>query len=228
MWNSFLDKLLGFCGTWWHWYAKVTYLPFLILSLFGDPIQNYSFNHTAFSNIVQVTDYARDLEEMQMVSKEDYLVSLRRHGSLDSFVTVFLCILLHVFLFWVGMSRALEAISSFDDKLLLKRARIGGKLGHLKTFSNTIIFLFYRKSSAFSRGFPKYRGLSRYALIMVCIATFLCQTQLGAHYILVLYIMTIFACLLNCMSGPFMLNNSGLWSDHVTYGYLLGFVHGVL
>ncbi|CAL9041878.1 AP2-like ethylene-responsive transcription factor SMOS1 isoform X1 [Musa acuminata AAA Group] len=42
-----------------------------------------------------VTDYARDLEEMQMVSKEDYLVSLRR------------------------------------------------------------------KSSAFSRGFPKYRGLSR-------------------------------------------------------------------
>ncbi|RWW73134.1 hypothetical protein BHE74_00019015, partial [Ensete ventricosum] len=45
----------------------------------------------------KVTDYARDLEEMQMVSKEDYLV----------------------------------------------------------------------KSSAFSRGFPKYRGLSRYALIMV-------------------------------------------------------------
>jgi hypothetical protein len=26
-----------------------------------------------------VSDYARDLEEMQMVSKEDYLVSLRRH-----------------------------------------------------------------------------------------------------------------------------------------------------
>jgi hypothetical protein len=29
--------------------------------------------------LVQVSDYARDLEEMQMISKEDYLVSLRRY-----------------------------------------------------------------------------------------------------------------------------------------------------
>jgi hypothetical protein len=28
---------------------------------------------------IQVSDYARDLEEMQMISKEDYLVSLRRY-----------------------------------------------------------------------------------------------------------------------------------------------------
>jgi hypothetical protein len=29
--------------------------------------------------LIQVSDYARDLEEMQMISKEDYLVSLRRY-----------------------------------------------------------------------------------------------------------------------------------------------------
>jgi hypothetical protein len=29
--------------------------------------------------LVQVSDYARDLEEMHMISKEDYLLSLRRY-----------------------------------------------------------------------------------------------------------------------------------------------------
>lgn len=32
--------------------------------------------------LFQVSDYVRDIEEMQMVSKEDYLVSLRRHAYL--------------------------------------------------------------------------------------------------------------------------------------------------
>lgn len=32
---------------------------------------------------MQVSDYSRDLEEMQMISKEDYLISLRRHAHIQ-------------------------------------------------------------------------------------------------------------------------------------------------
>lgn len=74
---------------------------------------------------MQVTDYTRDLEEMQNVSREEYLASLRR------------------------------CVYVLSESILL-------------THSVCILLIFdsiHRKSSGFSRGISKYRGLSRYIFI---------------------------------------------------------------
>lgn len=74
---------------------------------------------------MQVTDYTRDLEEMQNVSREEYLASLRR------------------------------CVYVLSEYILL-------------THSVCILLIFdsiRRKSSGFSRGISKYRGLSRYIFI---------------------------------------------------------------
>jgi AP2-like factor, ANT lineage len=76
--------------------------------------------------LIQVSDYARDLEEMQMISKEDYLVSLRRYT----------CAFLK------------SAMLLYSYKAL------------------TTCSMHCRKSSTFSRGLSKYRGLPRYVLVM--------------------------------------------------------------
>lgn len=80
-----------------------------------------------FDCFLKVTDYTRDLEEMQNVSREDYLASLRRyvHG------------LKCVCMVWTMCP--------------------GSKVTLL-----LILDVRCRKSSGFSRGISKYRGLSRY------------------------------------------------------------------
>ena len=56
---------------------------------------NFGFSFEIFSHIflldrhkirilIQVSDYLRDLKEMQLVSKEEYLASLRRHAYIST------------------------------------------------------------------------------------------------------------------------------------------------
>ena len=73
---------------------------------------------------MQVTDYTRDLEEMQNVSREEYLASLRR------------------------------CVYVLSEYILLTHPAL------LLIFDSI-----RRKSSGFSRGISKYRGLSRYIFI---------------------------------------------------------------
>lgn len=74
---------------------------------------------------MQVTDYTRDLEEMQNVSREEYLASLRR------------CV--YVLSEYILLTHPVCILLIFDS--------------------------IRRKSSGFSRGISKYRGLSRYIFI---------------------------------------------------------------
>ena len=61
-------------------FHNINWFPILEIWIMAEsyPIVLHGSLDESTLNIVQVSDYARDIEEMQSISREDFLASLRR------------------------------------------------------------------------------------------------------------------------------------------------------